>query len=222
MINTVQIYDKLTNKDREMEKRIETLLAPSGAGIRWQMVGDEPVFVAKDVCNALHISNSRDAVSRLEDDEKIKIMAGTKGVGSTDTSFNNQEMTAVNESGLYNLIFQSRKPEAKKFRKWVTGVVLPSIRKTGEFRISNVGHKIRGRASIDVTELLWTIDSMLNVGDKKEIAMECGVSVQTVSYVIGGKFRSPRVLMALYNRALDNSTSLYNNPGAAVEKLING
>ena len=52
--------------------------------------------------------------------------------------------------------------------------------------------------------------------------MECGVSVQTVSYVIGGKFRSPRVLMALYNKALGNSTSLYNDPHAAVERLING
>ena len=190
--------------------------------LRIQTIGGEPWFVAKDVCNALHIGNSRKATSNLDDDEKMKIMIGTKGVTSSDTPFNNQEVTAVNESGLYNLIFQSRKPEARKFRKWVTGVVLPQIRKTGEFRVANVGPKLRGRASVDVTELLWTIDSMLNVGDKKEVALECGVSVQTVSYVIGGKFRSPRVLMALYNRALDNSNSLYNDPGAAVERLING
>lgn len=190
--------------------------------LRIQTIGGEPWFVAKDVCNALHIINSRKATSNLDDDEKTKIIIGTKGVTSSDTPFNNQEVTAVNESGLYNLIFQSRKPEARKFRKWVTGVVLPQIRKTGEFRVANVGPKLRGRASVDVTELLWTIDSMLNVGDKKEIALECGVSVQTVSYVIGGKFRSPRVLMALYNRALDNSNSLYNDPGAAVERLING
>lgn len=192
--------------------------------LRIQTIGGEPWFVAKDVCNALHIINSRKAVSNLEDDEKlsITIRVNAGGVTSSDTKFRNQEVTAVNESGLYNLIFQSRKPEARKFRKWVTGVVLPQIRKTGEFRVANVGPKLRGRASVDVTELLWTIDSMLNVGDKKEVALECGVSVQTVSYVIGGKFRSPRVLMALYNRALDNSNSLYNDPGAAVERLING
>lgn len=192
--------------------------------LRIQTISGEPWFVAKDVCNALHIGNSRDAISRLEDDEKtsVTVRVNAGGVGTADTKFRNQEVTAVNESGLYNLIFQSRKPEARKFRKWVTAVVLPSIRKTGEFKISPAGGKLRGRATVDITELLWTIDSMLNVGDKKDVAMECGVSVQTVSYVIGGKFRSPRVLMALYNKALDNSTSLYNDPHAAVERLING
>ena len=85
----------------------------------------EPWFVAADVCRILDIKNSRDAVADLDDDEK--------GVANTDTLGGKQEMRVINESGLYNLIFRSRKPEAKKFRKWVTAEVLPSIRKTGMY-----------------------------------------------------------------------------------------
>ncbi|MFT8780116.1 Bro-N domain-containing protein [Acetobacter orientalis] len=85
----------------------------------------EPWFVLADVCGVLSISNSRDASSRLDDDEK--------GVVITDTLGGPQEMNIINESGLYTLILTSRKPEAKRFRKWVTAEVLPAIRKTGSF-----------------------------------------------------------------------------------------
>ena len=85
----------------------------------------EPWFVAADVCKVLEIRNSRDAISRLDDDEK--------DVVSTDTLGGKQEMTIINESGLYSLILTSRKPEAKTFKKWVTSEVLPSIRKTGSY-----------------------------------------------------------------------------------------
>ena len=88
-------------------------------------IDGEPWFVAADVCRVLDIKNSRDAVADLDDDEK--------GVVNTDTLGGKQEMRVINESGLYNLIFRSRKPEAKKFRKWVTAEVLPSIRKTGMY-----------------------------------------------------------------------------------------
>ena len=83
-------------------------------------------FVAKDVCKFLGIKNHKDAVSRLDDDEKDE-------VGITDPIGRVQKTLIVNESGLYSLVFQSRKPEAKKFRKWVTSEVLPSIRKYGYY-----------------------------------------------------------------------------------------
>lgn len=83
-------------------------------------------FVANDVCAALEISNPRDAVGRLEDDER-------DGVGITDTIGRLQEMMIISESGLYALIFRSRKPIAVQFRKWVTQEVLPAIRKTGHY-----------------------------------------------------------------------------------------
>lgn len=95
--------------------------------VRVLTVEGEPWFVAQDVCKALEISNSRDAVARLDPDEK--------GVGDADTLGGKQQMTTVNESGLYSLTFTSRKAEAKKFKKWVTSEVIPSIRKTGSYSL---------------------------------------------------------------------------------------
>ena len=85
----------------------------------------EPWFVGADVCEALALRNSRDAMARLDEDEK--------GVAITDTLGGPQEMLTINESGLYSLILTSRKPSAKKFKKWVTSEVLPSIRRTGAY-----------------------------------------------------------------------------------------
>ena len=96
------------------------------APIRVQLINSEPWFVAKDVCEVLGIANNKDAASRLDEDER-------RGVGITDPIGRPQTVTAVSESGLYSLVFQSRKAEAKKFRKWVTSEVLPSIRKKGYY-----------------------------------------------------------------------------------------
>lgn len=83
----------------------------------------EPWFVAADVLSALTLD--RKALERLDDDEK--------GVSSIHTLGGNQEVTVINEPGLYSLILGSRKPEAKRFKKWVTSEVLPAIRKTGQY-----------------------------------------------------------------------------------------
>ena len=87
-------------------------------------------FVAKDVCDILDIKNVTDALSTLDDDERntLAITEGNKKKG-------NPNMNVINESGLYALIFKSIKPEAREFRRWVTGTVLPQIRKTGSFTV---------------------------------------------------------------------------------------
>lgn len=95
--------------------------------IRTVQVNGEPWFVLADVCKVLEISNSRNISSRLEQDEK--------GVTLVDTLGGAQQMTIINESGLYTVILRSDKPQAKPFRKWVTSVVLPSIRKTGSYSV---------------------------------------------------------------------------------------
>ena len=82
-------------------------------------------FVAVDVCNALEIKNNRDALARLDEDEK--------GVVLTDTLGGKQSLAIVNEYGLYSLVLTSRKPEAKAFKRWITHEVLPSIRKSGMY-----------------------------------------------------------------------------------------
>lgn len=79
----------------------------------------KPWFVAADVCKALEIANSRDALTRIDDDEK--------GVASTDTLGGKQEVAIVNEPGLYSLVLGSRKPEAKVFKRWVTSEILPYV-----------------------------------------------------------------------------------------------
>ena len=88
---------------------------------------DEIWFVSADVCKSLNIKNVSDAVSRLETDEK--------GIGSIDTPGGKQKMSIINEFGLYNLVLGSRKPEARKFKRWVTHEVIPSIRKTGSYSV---------------------------------------------------------------------------------------
>lgn len=89
----------------------------------------EPWFVAKDVCSVLGLTNSRVAVSPLDEDEK--------GVSKVYTPSGEQEMCIINESGLYALVIRSNKPNARKFRKWITSEVLPSIRKHGGYIASN-------------------------------------------------------------------------------------
>ena len=95
--------------------------------IRIVVVDDEPWFVAADVCAALSIANPSDAVRRLDQDD----LGSTEVVDSAGRR--NPNTRIVNESGLYDLVLDSRKPEAKRFRRWVTGVVLPEIRRTGSY-----------------------------------------------------------------------------------------
>lgn len=85
----------------------------------------EPWFVLKDVCDVLGISKYRDVSERLDADEREPVKVDTPG--------GPQMMTAVNESGLYNVILRSDKPEAKPFRKWVTSEVIPTLRKHGSY-----------------------------------------------------------------------------------------
>lgn len=96
-----------------------------GQQVRTIHIDGEPWFVAADVCAVLGIANSRDALARLDADEK--------GVGITDTLGGAQQVAVVNESGLYALTWTSRKEAAATFRRWVKRDVLPSIRKTGQF-----------------------------------------------------------------------------------------
>jgi len=96
--------------------------------VRVVMKDDEPWFVAKDVCDCLELRNSRDAISRLDEDEK-------NTVGLTDGTPGNPNITIVSEPGLYSLVLGSRKPEAKEFKRWVTHDVLPAIRQNGGYML---------------------------------------------------------------------------------------
>ncbi|MDR2927161.1 MAG: Bro-N domain-containing protein [Cytophagaceae bacterium] len=96
------------------------------------MHNGEPHFIAVDICNVLCLSNPTKSLYGLEDDEHLTLPLVRAGQSRT--------VNVVNESGLYALIFQSRKPVAKTFRKWVTSEVLPSIRKTGYYELQPGGY----------------------------------------------------------------------------------
>ena len=88
----------------------------------------EPWFVLADVCKVLELSSPHKVADRLENDERNQIPV-------TDSLGRYQNTAIINESGLYTVILRSDKPQAKPFRKWVTSVVLPSIRKTGSYSV---------------------------------------------------------------------------------------
>lgn len=99
--------------------------------VRTLTINDEPYFVGKDVAVILGYSNPRDALAKHVDDED-------KGVAKCDTPGGVQDLTVINESGLYSLILSSKLPNAKKFKRWVTSEVLPAIRRHGIYVIDEV------------------------------------------------------------------------------------
>ncbi len=93
--------------------------------VRVIMQGNEPWWVAKDVCDVLGLNNITEALRSLDEDELSSEILKSGGQG--------REMKLISESGLYTLIMRSNKPAAKQFKRWVTHEVLPSIRKTGAY-----------------------------------------------------------------------------------------
>ena len=105
---------------------IQVFNNPEFGEIRTVEINNEPWFVGKDVADILGYSNPRDAISKHVDDED-------KGVANCDTLGGRQTLSIINESGLYSLVLSSKLPTAKKFKRWVTSEVLPSIRKHGAY-----------------------------------------------------------------------------------------
>lgn len=107
----------------KIQNGIEVFENPIFGQIRMVMVDDEPMFCLIDVCRALEIKNATDVAKRLDEDELTRLNLGGRA----------GESNFITESGLYAVIVRSDKPNAKKFRKWVTSEVLPTIRKTGGY-----------------------------------------------------------------------------------------
>lgn len=123
--------------------------------IRIIMIDNNPWFVAKDICEALGLANHRDAISKLDNDEK--------GVALTDTLGGQQELSIINESGMYALVMRSRDAMKEgtpqhKFRKWVTSEVLPAIRKTGKYEAPKPitpRNYINNNDMLNIKRLIW-------------------------------------------------------------------
>lgn len=116
--------------------------------VRALLINDEPWFVGKDVAEILGYSNPRDALAKHVYDED-------KGVAKCDTLGGKQDLTVINESGVYALVFGSKLPNAKKFKHWVTSEVLPQIRKTGSYATPQLtGEELMAKALIEAKSVL--------------------------------------------------------------------
>lgn len=119
---------------------------PEFGHIRGLKIEGEPWFVGKDIATALGYSDTAQAIRKHIDDED-------KGVVESTTPGGKQNITIINESGLYSLMLKSKLPGAKKFKRWVTSEVLPSIRKTGAYSVPGAGRD--APADNAMFERLW-------------------------------------------------------------------
>ena len=179
--------------------------------VRVEMIGDEPWFTAKDVCDALGLINVTKAITSLDNDELtlLKVRSGGQ----------DREMNFINESGLYSLILRSNKPQAKKFKKWVTSEVLPSIRRNGHYnvvsenQIDELVSKLVKRAmmGISFTPHKRRVGMPLTSEEKNiidelyaeywslaAIARELGCDIKTVSRYINSKIQAQPINLLAY------------------------
>ena len=134
----------------------------NGNEVRTIQKDGEPWWVLKDVCNVLDLSDTNKTAERLDVDELTRIKFVTGG--------QNREMLCINESGLYNVILRSDKPEAKPFRKWVTSEVLPSIRKHGAYMTPETLEQ-----AILNPDTIIKLATELKVEQEKRVALESKV-----------------------------------------------
>lgn len=133
--------------------------------VRVVMIDEEPWLVVKDLCDALGLSQVNKATLALDEDEK--------GWTTVPTPGGDQQVSVVNEAGLYSLILRSRKPEAKSFKRWVTHEVLPAIRRTGKYD--------RFEAAND-TDLLRAAEPIMNALTKRVRELEPKAEVRDGIY----------------------------------------
>ena len=126
---------------------------PDFGSIRTVEIDGEPWLVGKDVAAALGYSNPRKAIADHVEKED-------RGVTKCDTPSGTQTMTIINESGLYSLVLSSKLPDARKFKRWVTSEVLPSIRKTGGYAVPTT-EKTLADLTAAVELLTERLDTML-------------------------------------------------------------
>ena len=180
----ISMFDYMQNKNNSSTSSSTTttaapevtvfknLVHPEFGELRTVEIDGEPWFVGKDVAEALGYSNARKAVL-------VHVDAEDKGVTKWDTLGGTQQMTIINESGLYSLILSSKLPSAKEFKHWVTSEVLPSIRKNGAY--------IRNQENMTPAEIVargLIAAQKINEEREKEIVNlnnRCGRLTQTIA-----------------------------------------
>lgn len=143
----------------------------------------EPWFVAADVCRALELGEVHVAMRRLDDDEKGRCSIPTLG--------GTQEMTIVNEPGLYSVVLGSRKPEAKAFKRWITHEVIPSIRKTGSYTFDGTSKELQAifmldHRTVDHEQRITALEDSMVVDYSQQRTLAAQVSTVVIA-ALGGE-----------------------------------
>ena len=128
-----------------------------GSNVRTAGTAENPLFVAKDVCAILGLENNRRALMTLDEDEKASVTLSD----TTSSSRKTVSMNAINEFGLYSLIWKSQKPEAKKFQRWVNHEVLPQIRKTGSYGTPKLPPVFDSATLLQISQEMARVESEL-------------------------------------------------------------
>ena len=196
-----------------MKNDIMIFSNPEFGKIRTIKIDGEPFFMAKDVCDTLDLSDVSMTVKRLDDDEKLTQVVFVSG--------QHRDMWFISESGLYALIFQSRKPFAKAFRKWVTGVVLPTIRKTGCYKLAypyekRINHLERLR-EIDRNRLEILQNWILNIQEERDIYYD---QVTGCTEVISTKYFSESETRIQFGKLLKSIRTEQKLSTNSITKLI--
>ena len=161
-----------------MKNEIQIFKNDEFGQVRTTTINGEPWFVSKDVADILGYSNPRDAISKHVDDED-------KGVANCDTLGGRQNFSIINESGLYALIIGSKLPAAKKFKRWVTSEVLPSIRKTGTYTVDPLQKQ---RLEVDLNNSRANVAALwLEIGNLATPEYKQVCSSYASSVLAGGK-----------------------------------
>lgn len=186
--------------------------------VRTTMIDGEPWFVAKDLCIILEILNSRDILAKAIDKDE-------KGVANIYTPGGFQKMSVLNESGLYHLIFISRKPEAKAIRRWVTGTVLPSIRRTGSYTTGQQEERKRlplPRLRPYFKEWKQSVKPYISRRELDAVAVTLKVTLTHVMKVYAGTSVSRAVAESITARAKANRKTglIYAEPKPVYEQLM--
>ena len=146
--------------------------------VRTLTVNDEPWFVGKDVAIALGFKTPRDAI-------RTHVFEEDKGVDSIVTPGGKQQMTIINESGLYALVFGSRLPTAINFKRWVTSEVLPALRKTGQYQVKELsGSELMAKALIEAQSVLAAKDKQIEEMKPKALFADA-VATSHTSILVG-------------------------------------
>ncbi len=144
---------------------IQVFQNPEFGAIHVEQINGEPWFVANEVAKILGYSNPRDAISR-------HVQGRDKGVVKRDTLGGTQEVAAINESGVYALVFSSKLPKAQEFQHWVTAEVLPSIRKHGAYMTEETLEK-----ALTSPDFLIKVATQLKEEKEKRIAAEKQIEI---------------------------------------------